>query len=111
MRVFFSLIVLCFMLATCQGACFMVMFEPQLINGKVVWPTKCVDPYDRKEHPIGSKWNTDECMRCECLKDGMSCCHRYGGIAVVEGCKTVVNPVTCKPEFYRNDDPSKRCDV
>ncbi|XP_026570973.1 beta-microseminoprotein [Pseudonaja textilis] len=111
MRVFFSLIVFSFMLATCQAACFMEAFEPYFMNGKEVWPNKCVDRYDGKEHPIGSKWNTDDCLECECLKVGMSCCHRYGGIAKVEGCKAVINPKTCKYEFYRLDDPSKRCDV
>ncbi|XP_060539336.1 small serum protein 5-like [Pantherophis guttatus] len=111
MRVFFSLIVLSFMLAKCHGACMSEPFKPQFINGKEVWPTNCVDPFDGKKHPIGSKWNTDDCMSCNCLKDGLTCCHRYGGIAVIEGCKTVINPETCKHEFYRLDDPSKRCDV
>ncbi|XP_070621232.1 small serum protein 2-like [Erythrolamprus reginae] len=111
MRVFFSLFILSVMLATCEGACFSNPFKPQFINGKAVWPTKCVDPHDKKEHPIGSAWNTADCLRCNCKKDGLSCCHRYGGIAVKQGCKTVINPKTCKHEFYRLDDPSKRCDV
>nr|BBV14779.1 small serum protein-6 [Ophiophagus hannah] len=111
MRVFFSLTIFSFMLATCQAACFMDLFKPQFINGKEVWPTKCVDHSDGKEHPIGSKWNTDNCLKCWCLKEGMSCCHSYGGPALREGCKTVINPETCKHEFYRLDDPSKRCDV
>uniref|UniRef100_A0A8C5S927 Beta-microseminoprotein n=1 Tax=Laticauda laticaudata TaxID=8630 RepID=A0A8C5S927_LATLA len=99
------------MLATCQAACFRTAFEPYFINGKAVWPDKCVDPYDGKVHPIGSKWNTDDCLECKCDKEGMSCCHRYGGVVKMEGCKTVINPKTCKHEFYRLDDPSKRCDV
>nr|BBV14778.1 small serum protein-6 [Protobothrops flavoviridis] len=111
MRVFFSLVIVSFMLVTCQGACFFDPFKPQLIDGKEVWPTKCVDPYDKENHPIGSEWNTANCMECECLKTGLSCCHRYGGTAKMEGCKTVINPITCKHEFYRLDDPSKRCDV
>lgn len=36
---------------------------------------------------------------------------RYGGISKILGCKTVLNPVTCKYEHYRLDDPSKRCGV
>ncbi|XP_070605163.1 small serum protein 2-like [Erythrolamprus reginae] len=64
-RVFFSLLILSIMLATCEGACFSDPFKPQFING----------------------------------------------IAVMQGCKTVINPETCKHEFYPLDDPSKRCDV
>ncbi|KAK9395278.1 small serum protein 5-like [Crotalus adamanteus] len=109
MKVFFSLIVFSLVLATCQGACLQGLFEAKLIDGKPVMPNACVDIYDNKKHLIGSTWNTDHCYRCECLKTGFSCCHRYGGIGNVEGCKTVVNPVTCQHESYRLDDPSQRC--
>ncbi|XP_034974746.2 small serum protein 2-like [Zootoca vivipara] len=77
--------------------------------GQLVVPTKCTDPYDGSKHPLGSKWNTAECMECTCSRSGMECCTRYGGTAEVEGCKAVVNPKTCKYEFYKLDDPSKPC--
>ncbi|KAL7981323.1 hypothetical protein Chor_002219 [Crotalus horridus] len=96
MKVFFSLIVFSLVLATCQGACLQGLFEAKLIDGKPVMPNACVDIYDNKKHLLGSTWNTDHC-------------YRYGGIGNVEGCKTVVNPVTCQYESYRLDDPSQHC--
>ncbi|XP_025024220.1 small serum protein 2-like [Python bivittatus] len=135
MRVFFSLIIFSFTLATCQEACW---FQPNKVNleggnqapysseqiiilwlaqvqlesfllGKVVMPNTCVDPNDRTRHLLGSTWNSDHCLRCECHRDGRLCCTRYGGIAGKEGCKGVVNPETCEYEFYQLDDPSKPC--
>ncbi|XP_029140083.1 small serum protein 2-like [Protobothrops mucrosquamatus] len=116
-RVFFSLIIFSFMLATCQGACgrgpLVPEFNFSLFNsfffGKAMAPKKCVDPNDGRKHLIVSTWNTADCLRCECDSDGLSCCHRYGGLAGRAGCKTVLNRVTCEYEFYRLDDPSKRC--
>nr|BAJ14707.1 small serum protein-2 [Gloydius blomhoffii blomhoffii] len=109
MRVFFSLIIFSFMLATCQGACGRSPHVPEFMDGKAVAPKTCIDEYDGSKHLLGSTWNTAHCFRCECNNYGMSCCHRYGGLAGREGCKTVLNQVTCEYEFYRLDDPSKRC--
>ncbi|XP_013927317.1 PREDICTED: small serum protein 5-like [Thamnophis sirtalis] len=111
MKVFFSLILFSLVLATCQGACFLDTFKLEFKDGKPVSSTVCVDVFDQTRHLIGSTWNTANCFRCECDNDGMSCCHRYGGIGLIEGCKTVINPVTCEQEHYRIDDPSQRCGV
>ncbi|XP_026571031.1 small serum protein 5-like [Pseudonaja textilis] len=111
MKVFFSLIIFSLMLAACQGACFSAPFEVETEDGKQVVPNTCLDRHDGRKHLIGSTWNTAHCFRCECGTDGLHCCHRYGGIGVVEGCTTVVNPVTCKHEHYRIDDPSQPCGV
>ncbi|XP_060539509.1 small serum protein 2-like [Pantherophis guttatus] len=78
---------------------------------KEVRPSTCLDSHDGTKHLIGSTWNTANCLRCGCDKDGMDCCHRYGGLASVEGCTTVINPETCEHEHYRLDDPSQRCGV
>ncbi|XP_058050894.1 small serum protein 5-like [Ahaetulla prasina] len=111
MKAFFCLIIFSLMLAACQGACFRGPFDAEFIDGKEVKFNLCVDTYDRSKHLIGSTWNSAHCYRCECDGNGLSCCHRYGGIGVVQGCNTVINPVTCKLEHYRLDDPSQRCDV
>uniref|UniRef100_A0A8C5S5T8 Uncharacterized protein n=1 Tax=Laticauda laticaudata TaxID=8630 RepID=A0A8C5S5T8_LATLA len=110
MKVFFSLIIFSLMLAACQGACFSEPFEAEIKDGKPVSKT-CLDRHDGRKHLIGSTWNTAHCFRCECDQNGLHCCHRYGGIGVAEGCKTVINPMTCELEYYRLDDPSQRCDV
>nr|XP_056716895.1 small serum protein 2-like [Euleptes europaea] len=78
-------------------------------NGVLVPQNGCFDPYDGRRHPLGSQWNTDHCMRCDCSGDRMECCTRYGGIAHMEGCKGSVNPETCEYEFYRIDNPSEPC--
>nr|A7VN14.1 RecName: Full=Small serum protein 2; Short=SSP-2; Flags: Precursor [Protobothrops flavoviridis]QGB21041.1 PfSSP-2 precursor [Protobothrops flavoviridis]6IMF_B Chain B, Small serum protein 2 [Protobothrops flavoviridis]BAF80052.1 small serum protein-2 [Protobothrops flavoviridis]BAM72533.1 small serum protein-2 [Protobothrops flavoviridis] len=109
MRVFFSLIIFSFMLATCQGACGIGPLVSSPTDAMA--PKKCVDPNDRRKHLIVSTWNTADCLRCECDNDGLSCCHRYGGLAERAGCKSVLNQVTCEYEFYRLDDLSKRCDA
>ncbi|XP_058050813.1 small serum protein 5-like [Ahaetulla prasina] len=111
MKAFFCLIIFSLMLAACQGACFGSNFKAEFKDGKEVRPNTCVDIYDKSKHLIGSTWNTAHCFRCECGRNGLSCCHRYGGIGVVQGCKRVINPVTCEQEYYRLDDPSQRCDV
>nr|BAK64382.1 small serum protein [Laticauda semifasciata] len=108
MKVFFSLIIFSLMLAACQGACFSGPFEVEIKDGKPVSKT-CLDIYDGRKHLIGSTWNTAHCFRCKCSKNGLHCCHRYGGIGVVQGCKTVINPMTCELEYYRLDDPFRRC--
>uniref|UniRef100_A0A8C6VMS6 Uncharacterized protein n=1 Tax=Naja naja TaxID=35670 RepID=A0A8C6VMS6_NAJNA len=111
MKVFFSLIIFSLILATCQGACFTWGFEAEIKDGKLVMPSTCVDGHDQRQHLIGSTWNTAGCLRCECRRDEMSCCHRFGDIGKVQGCTSVVNPVTCEYEHYRIDDPSQRCIV
>ncbi|XP_007445193.2 small serum protein 5-like, partial [Python bivittatus] len=89
MRVFFSLIIFSFILATCQGACMLDPFKVKFEDGKVVKPNTCVDPFDRTRHLLGSTWNTAHCLRCECHRDGMSCCTRPAGIEGRAGCKGV----------------------
>ncbi|KAG8141210.1 hypothetical protein E2320_006864 [Naja naja] len=111
MKVFFSLIIFSLILATCQGACFTWGFEAEIKDGKPVVPHTCLDRNDQREHLFGSTWNTADCLRCSCSKYGMHCCHRYGGISGVEGCTSVVNPMTCEYEHYKIDDPSQRCRV
>ncbi|XP_032084842.1 small serum protein 5-like isoform X2 [Thamnophis elegans] len=108
-KVLFSLILFSFMLATCQGACFLDPFKVEFKDGKAVRPSTCLDRHDGRKHLIGSTWNTAHCLRCWCTKFGWGCCHRYGGISNIPGCKMVLNPVTCKYEHYRLDDPSQRC--
>ncbi|XP_015284078.1 PREDICTED: small serum protein 2-like, partial [Gekko japonicus] len=77
---------------------------------ELVCESSCIDPYDGNRHPSGSKWNTDHCMRCDCLGGEMECCHRYSGIAIGPvGCKAVVNPETCRYELYRINNPSEPC--
>nr|BBV14782.1 small serum protein-5g [Ophiophagus hannah] len=111
MKVFFSLVIFSLMLATCQGGCFGVFLKVEIKDGKPVMPNFCLDTYDGRKHLIGSTWNTAHCFSCSCRRNELSCCHRYGGIGVVQGCKAVVNPVTCEYEYYRLDDPSQRCGV
>ncbi|XP_034976306.1 small serum protein 5 isoform X3 [Zootoca vivipara] len=109
MKILLSLTALSFTLALCQGYCMRSQHEAEIKDGQQVVPTECTDFNDGSKHPLGSKWNTAGCMECTCSGSGMECCSRYGGTAEVEGCKAVVNPKTCKYEFYKLDDPSKPC--
>nr|QGB21039.1 PfSSP-1 precursor [Protobothrops flavoviridis]BAM72534.1 small serum protein-1 [Protobothrops flavoviridis] len=107
MRVFFSLIIFSFTLATCHGVC---APRPEHIDGEVATRI-CVDPNDRSRHLVVSKWNTAGCTICECFKGGLRCCLRHDAIPFRDGCESVLNQVTCEYEFYRLDDLSKRCDA
>ncbi|XP_067326707.1 small serum protein 5-like [Anolis sagrei] len=106
MKLLLILVVLSFSLTLCYAACFLAPFETE---GKEEKPNVCTDLYDGKKHPIGSHWNTAHCQECWCSDDGMQCCDRFGGIAVMEGCISVVDPETCKYKFYKEDDPSTLC--
>ncbi|XP_026550395.1 small serum protein 5-like [Notechis scutatus] len=75
-KVFFSLIIFSLMLAACQGACFSGPFAAEIKDGKPVVPITCHDIYDGRKHLIGSTWNTAHCLRCECSRNGLDCCHR-----------------------------------
>ncbi|XP_033014924.1 small serum protein 2-like [Lacerta agilis] len=107
MKILLSLTAFSFTLALCQGYCMFSQHEAQIKDGQL--PTECTDPYDGSKHPLGSEWNTAQCMECTCNESGMECCARYGGTVNVLGCKAVLNPNTCKYEFYKLDDPSKPC--
>ncbi|XP_015279107.1 PREDICTED: small serum protein 5-like [Gekko japonicus] len=79
-------------------------------NGVIVPQVSCIDPYDGSMYPPGSEWNTDHCMKCNCLGGEMECCSRYNGVVgAPEGCEAVVNPETCQYEMYRIDNPSEPC--
>ncbi|XP_061448716.1 small serum protein 2-like [Rhineura floridana] len=102
MKVIVSLAVFCISLALCDGACFM---------STSVTPDGCTDTYDGKKHPFGSAWNTAECMRCECSRNTMQCCSRYGGVVEPPpGCRAVVDFQACKYVLHKEGDPSKPCD-
>ncbi|XP_070621910.1 small serum protein 2-like [Erythrolamprus reginae] len=105
MKIFLSLILFSLMLTTCQAACFVGPYAP------APYDDTCADDYDGRKHLIGSTWNTPQCERCECGNNGLLCCDRYGNLTIVEGCRTVRNPVTCEYEHYRFDDPTQRCNV
>nr|XP_020636062.1 small serum protein 2-like [Pogona vitticeps] len=106
MRFCLSLTLLCISMALCDGACLYDLFEGDKENAK---RNGCVDPYDGKKHLFGSTWNTDGCLRCECSEARMTCCTRYGGPVIVEGCTAIVDRETCEYKFYKEDDPSKPC--
>ncbi|XP_070621912.1 small serum protein 2-like [Erythrolamprus reginae] len=106
MKIFLSLILFSLMLATCQGACFTVRLNAEIIDGT------CTDRYDGRKHLFGSKWNTGHCLRCDCDSDGLGCCDRNPGpTRHFEGCLALLNRVTCEYEHYRFDDRTQRCDV
>ncbi|XP_054853149.1 small serum protein 2-like [Eublepharis macularius] len=102
MKILLSLIILCTLVALSYGECFLKHLQPGTQDG-------CIDPYDKSEHPFGSKWNTAKCMECSCNPDILQCCTTYGGVVSVPGCAAVVDPKTCKYKFYKADDPSKPC--
>ncbi|XP_077161829.1 small serum protein 5-like [Paroedura picta] len=109
MKVLMILTISCITLALCHGACFVQKPEVDL-TGNLVDPGNCTDLYDNSKHPFGSEWNTAKCQSCSCNNNGeMTCCDRYGGIAVVEGCEAVVDPETCTYKFYKTGDPSVPC--
>ncbi|XP_062817320.1 small serum protein 5-like [Anolis carolinensis] len=108
MKLLLILAVSSFSLALCHAACFVAPIETEGKEGK---PNVCTDVYDAKTYPIGSQWNTAHCKECWCSDNGMVCCDRFGGIAVMEGCISVVDPETCKYKFYKEDDPSTLCTV
>ncbi|XP_060107766.1 small serum protein 5-like [Heteronotia binoei] len=110
MKFLLSLSVLCITLALCQAACFIKLPKAEMRNGVLVPQTLCTDPYDGTQHLLGSKWNTAHCLECSCHSGEMTCCHRYGGIAIApNGCDARVNPDTCQYEMYRIDNPSEPC--
>ncbi|KAL8174030.1 UNVERIFIED_CONTAM: hypothetical protein K2H54_036987 [Gekko kuhli] len=110
MKVLLILTVSCITLALCHGSCFHTAPELVLKDGVVVNPGSCIDPYDMSKHALGSEWNTAECKSCRCNSNGMlQCCSRYGGTAVVEGCKALADPETCTFKFYKADDLSTPC--
>ncbi|XP_033014920.1 small serum protein 3-like isoform X3 [Lacerta agilis] len=74
MKILLSLIALSFTLALCQGYCHGVV---QYEDDQPVLFTECTDPYDGSKHPLGSKWNTAECMECTCDERKMECCVRW----------------------------------
>nr|BAJ14708.1 small serum protein-3 [Gloydius blomhoffii blomhoffii] len=99
MKVFFSLIIFSFTLATCQGRCFGGFPLPKYIDGKKVPLRTCVDTHDEKKHLIGSTWKIPDCYSCECTQLGLQCCKKYDGYAEHEGCVAVANPETCKYDY------------
>ncbi|XP_063167266.1 small serum protein 2-like [Candoia aspera] len=109
MRVFFSLMIFSFTLATCERACWFKEHQLEVRDGQEVRPNTCTDPHDNTTHLILSTWNTAYCLRCECRRAGRICCERFPDIAEKEGCKSVANTETCEYELYSLDDPSKRC--
>ncbi|KAJ6653145.1 hypothetical protein lerEdw1_010107 [Lerista edwardsae] len=112
MKVLLSLTVLCLTLALAQGACFHSLLKAELNeDGKLVMPDGCTDPYDKTMHPFGSAWDTAECMHCDCAKDGLQCCTRYGGVVSVPGCKAVLDEEACKYVLYKEDDPTALCPI
>ncbi|XP_048369010.1 small serum protein 5-like isoform X1 [Sphaerodactylus townsendi] len=109
-KVFLILTISYITLAMCHGACFQSAPELAIKDGQLVKPDSCVDPQDESKHALGSSWNSTNCMGCNCNDEGeVQCCSRYGGLAVVEGCKGVVDPETCEYKFYKADDPSAPC--
>ncbi|XP_060107765.1 small serum protein 2-like [Heteronotia binoei] len=110
MNVLLSLSVLCITLALCQAACFTVPPKVDIRNGVLVTQSRCKDLYNRQNYQSGSEWNTAHCLRCSCHGGTMECCNRFGGVAhPPPGCKALVNPKTCRYEFYRIKAPSKSC--
>uniref|UniRef100_A0A670IRI9 Small serum protein 2-like n=1 Tax=Podarcis muralis TaxID=64176 RepID=A0A670IRI9_PODMU len=109
MKILLSLTALSLTLALCQGFCTFSEHKAEIKDGQPVLPTECTDLNDGSKHAFGTQWNTADCMECTCSESGMQCCSRYGGTVDVPGCKAVVNPNTCKYEFYKLDDPSKPC--
>uniref|UniRef100_A0A8C6VIA2 Beta-microseminoprotein n=1 Tax=Naja naja TaxID=35670 RepID=A0A8C6VIA2_NAJNA len=108
MKVFFSLIILSLMLATCH-ACYEVGFDYMFPRGKEVIPNTCVDVYDKRMHLFGSTWIAADCFQCDCDTEGMHCCHR--NIRDIPGCIAELNDTTCEYEYLKIDDPSQRCEV
>ncbi|ETE60626.1 hypothetical protein L345_13630, partial [Ophiophagus hannah] len=132
-KVFFSLVIFSLMLATCQGGCFGVFLKVEIKDGKpMMGESISLAPLgtqlivlDAAVVEMNCRAATDAIkteMPSETLTDNNSSfflflhlpfyfLQRYGGIGVVQGCKAVVNPVTCEYEYYRLDDPSQRCGV
>ncbi|XP_042328641.1 small serum protein 5-like [Sceloporus undulatus] len=109
MKSLLCLTAMCIMLSVCSGFCFRDTLKMKTVDGKSVMPDECIDVFDESRHPIGSVWNSAECMRCSCGTDGMECCARYGGTATLQGCRGIVDPETCEHKFFEDDDPTKPC--
>ncbi|KAJ6653139.1 hypothetical protein lerEdw1_010101 [Lerista edwardsae] len=69
----------------------------------------CIDKFDNSKYLVGSKWNTEHCLNCQCSKNGRKCCTRYGGFVDVPGCIAVGDPKTCKYKLFDEEDPTKLC--
>ncbi|XP_025032603.1 small serum protein 5-like isoform X2 [Python bivittatus] len=106
-KLLLSLTVFCTIFSLCYGSCGRQLLHPKIVNGKKVM--ECTDFSDRSVHPVGSTWNSENCMQCSCGWKEMVCCSRYGGISVMQGCITKEDPETCTYKYYRIDDPSVPC--
>ncbi|XP_034263422.1 small serum protein 2-like [Pantherophis guttatus] len=109
MKLLLSLIVLCTIFSLCYGFCTVEIIKPKIVNGKKV--EECIDSSDGSVHPVGSKWNSKNCMECYCSADQIGCCSRYGGPMSIEGCISKEDPETCTYKFYKIDNPSIPCDM
>ncbi|NXQ35378.1 MSMB protein, partial [Alaudala cheleensis] len=64
-----------------------------------------------KLYPFGRIERTEDCLKCDCGKDGMDCCSLYFTFRAydTENCKVVFNKKRCNYDLVQKDDPSKEC--
>uniref|UniRef100_A0A8C4K176 Beta-microseminoprotein-like n=2 Tax=Dromaius novaehollandiae TaxID=8790 RepID=A0A8C4K176_DRONO len=66
-----------------------------------------------KLYPFGEISRTDDCYRCSCSREAISCCALYHTPVSYnkEKCKAVFNQESCDYDVVQKDDPSKKCFV
>ncbi|XP_019401441.1 PREDICTED: small serum protein 2-like, partial [Crocodylus porosus] len=111
-KILMILSVLCTTLTLIHAGCFVVKNIVELQTDGIITPDKCLDPFDRSEHAIGTSWNSDFCMRCECQGATITCCTRYSSrISTPAGCEATLDKQLCEYKIHKINDPEAPCEV
>ncbi|XP_059587668.1 small serum protein 2 [Alligator mississippiensis] len=111
-KILMILSVLCTTLTLIHAVCFIIKNELEIITDGLVVPQKCLDPYDKSEHALGTSWNSSLCVRCKCNGATVSCCTRYSSsISTPPGCEATLDEQLCEYKIHRINDPEDPCEV
>ncbi|XP_051758508.1 small serum protein 2-like [Ctenopharyngodon idella] len=70
----------------------------------------CTDADDKSQHPVGSTWTNNRCIRCTCSSNMMSCCDMMGKpIIKTGGCIVKYDYRTCTFKVFHPEDPTIMC--
>ncbi|KFQ42120.1 Beta-microseminoprotein, partial [Nestor notabilis] len=68
---------------------------------------------DGKLYPYGEIARTENCLRCSCSREEISCCslfHTPIGYDK-ESCRVIFNKKICDYEVVQKSDPTKECTI
>ncbi|XP_070621718.1 beta-microseminoprotein E1-like [Erythrolamprus reginae] len=91
----------------CYGYCYFDLNKPK-IKGK--YKKECTDHLDGSVHPVGSTWETKNCLRCACAHSYVACCSKFTyPIAYYSICEIKLDLASCTYKLYKKDDPTIPC--